>query len=402
MKIIQINSVCGTGSTGRIVQNISEKLSLLKIENYIFYGVGKSNYPLSVKFGNTLNVMMHQIGTRLFGKHAFYSKFATHQLVRKLSKLKPSIIHLHNLHGHYLNIKILFNYLKKTDIKVFWTLHDCWAYTGHCAYYDFVKCDKWKEGCGKCPALRQYPVSLVFDRSSESYKDKKEIFNSLTNLIFITPSNWLASNLKQSFLNKYQVNIVNNGIDLGLFFPSKSKLKDLYHIENKFIILGVASVWDQRKGLDYFIQLSRKISENDVIILVGVTPAVIEKLPNNIIGVTKTNSIKELAEYYSMADVFVNPTLEDNFPTTNLESLACGTPVITFNTGGSPESIDNETGIVVKKGDTEGLLKAINIIKNNTKNYYSENCTKRAKLNYNKEHKYDEYIKLYLEVKAKN
>lgn len=397
MKIVQINSVCGTGSTGRIAQSISEELNKKNIENYIFYGVGKSPYSRAVKFGGNLNVILHQIGTRLLGKHGFYSILATYSLIKKLKRINPDIIHLHNIHGHYLNIRILFDYLRKTDMKVFWTLHDCWAFTGHCAYYDFVNCDKWKFGCGKCPALREYPKSLIFDRSKESYRDKNKIFTSIKDITFITPSNWLAGELKKSFLKEYPVKVINNGIDLELFKPVKSSLKELYHVENKFLILGVASVWDRRKGLEYFVELSRRISNDDIILLVGLDENVIKDLPNNIIGVRKTKSEKELSEFYSIAGVFVNPTLEDNFPTTNIESLACGTPVITFNTGGSPESINADTGTVVKKGDVNALLEAIKTIKNHPKNYYKEKCMINANLYYNKEHKFNEYVKLYLE-----
>jgi glycosyltransferase involved in cell wall biosynthesis len=396
MKIVQINSVCGSGSTGRIAQNISEKLNSLSIENYIFYGVGYSDYKNAIKFGGRLNVMIHQLGTRLFGKHGFYSKIATYQLVKKLKKINPDIIHLHNIHGHYLNIKILFKYLKKINIKIYWTLHDCWAFTGHCAYYDFVKCDKWKTECNTCPALKDYPKSLFFDRSRESFNEKKELFTSIKDITFITPSKWLADDLKLSFLKNYPVKVINNGIDLNLFKPTLMNVKDEFEIANKFLILGVASVWDRRKGLEYFIELSNMISDKEAIILVGLTDDQVANLPNNIIGMKKTNSIKDLAMLYSSSDVFVNPTLEDNFPTTNLEALACGTPVITFNTGGSPESVDQKTGIVVTKGDLNALYKAIEIVRIKSKEFYTDECLLRAKLNYDKNLKFDEYTKMYL------
>lgn len=395
MKVVQINSVCGVGSTGRIAVDISKKLNDEGIENYIFYGTGQSDYEYGIKFGGTLNLRTHQLGTRLLGKHGFYSRKATKKLIEKIKNIDPDIIHLHNIHGHYLNVEVLFEYLASSNKKVIWTLHDCWSFTGHCAYYDYVNCNKWQTECNNCPALREYPRSLIFDRSRESFKDKKRIFNSVEDLTLVTPSRWLAEETKKSFLSKYPVQVINNGIDLSNFKPSRGDFREKHGIEEKFIILGVAGVWERRKGLDYFLELAKKAKEDEVIVLVGLSQEQQNKLSKNIIGISRTNSVKELAEIYTTADVFVNPTLEDNFPTTNLEALACGTPVITFDTGGSPECIDNQTGIVVEKGNLDNLLNAIDIVKNKGKEKYKKACIDRAKELYDKQNKFLEYIQLY-------
>lgn len=401
MKIVQINSVCGVGSTGRIVVDISQKLNEFQIENYIFYGVGSSDYPQSIKIGGDWNVRTHQLATRLLGKHGFASKQATKYLIHRLTEIKPDLIHLHNLHGFYLNIELLFKYLEHSSTKVVWTLHDCWSYTGHCAYYDFVNCSRWKTQCFNCPALNEYPVSYFFDRSTESFIKKKHLFNLRKQLILVTPSKWLAGELAQSFLQSYPVKIINNGINLQEFKPLGENFKVCQQLENKFLILGVASIWERRKGLDYFIELAKQLNDDEVIVLVGLTNAQKAMLPQGIIGLEKTNSTHALAEIYSAADVFVNPTLEDNFPTTNLEALACGTPVITFNTGGSPEAISEGTGYVVDKGDFSSLREKIDLVKQQGKNAYSENCVARAKALYNKEAKYAEYLELYRELISK-
>ncbi len=395
VKVVQINSYCGIGSTGRIAVEISKKLDEVKYENYIFYGVGDSEYKNGIKFGGLINVRLHQIATRLFGKHGFYSKIATKKLVKKLKEIDPDIVHLHNIHGHYINVEILFDYLFLKNKKIVWTLHDCWSFTGHCAYFEYNKCEKWKKMCENCPALKDYPKSLIFDRSKESFLDKKRIFTKIENLTLITPSNWLAMQIKQSFLKNKTVIVINNGIDLELFKPKKNDIKEKFGIENKFVILGVASYWSKRKGFRYFLELSELLEENEIIILVGINDKQLKKLPKNIIGLKRTNSIDELASIYSASDVFINPTLEDNFPTTNIESLACGTPVITFNSGGSSEAIDKKTGITVEKGKTKELRAAITSLRK--KKITVEDCVTRAKL-FNKEERYDEYINIYQKV----
>jgi len=397
MRVLQINSVYGVGSTGRIVKNLHEVIIKMGYEGYIAYGRGtllrNSN---TIRIGDNFDIYKHFVITRLFDRHGFGSKGATREFINKIEEIDPDIIHLHNIHGYYINIEILFNYLKEINRPIVWTLHDCWAFTGHCAYFDFIGCDKWKIGCERCPQKSRYPKSILLDSSKYNYQRKKELFTGIKNMTIVTPSKWLANLVKESFLKEYDVRVIYNGIDLKIFSPKDDKsFKKKYGIENKFIILGVANIWDYRKGLRYFFDLSQMIDNNSVIVLVGLNKKQLKNLPSNIIGIEKTNNIEELAEIYSSADVFVNPTLEDNFPTTNLEALACGVPVITFNTGGSPESVDDHTGMVIEKGNMKQLIDGINYFKKVNRTAYSSNCRKRAEMLYDMSITYNEYINLY-------
>lgn len=397
MKVLQINTVCGTGSTGRIATDIHKILIDEGHESYIAYGRGlPKNCNNAIRIGSKVDNYSHALKTRIFDKHGFGSVQATHRFIEKVREIDPDIIHLHNIHGYYINIEVLFNYLKEASKPVVWTLHDCWSFTGHCAYFDYVGCDKWKTGCFKCPEKKSYPSSLILDNSYENYKKKRELFNGVNNLTIITPSKWLAEMVDESFLNEYPVKIINNGIDLDIFKSSNSKFRDNYNLNDKFIILGVASIWERRKGLQYFKELSNTISDDEVIVLVGVSKKQIRDLPQNIIAMERTNNTSELAEIYSTADVFVNPTLEEVMGLTNIEALACGTPVITFNSGGSPECITNQTGIIVEKGNMKELVMAIESIKSN-KNIMSDNCVQRARL-FNKNDKFEEYVELYKSI----
>lgn len=392
MKILQINSVCGVGSTGRIATDLYKVLEEQGHECKIAYGRGVAPEGIdSIKIGSNLDNYTHVFKTRVFDKHGFGSVNATKKFIEEVKEYDPDVIHLHNIHGYYINIEILFNYLKESNKPVVWTLHDCWAFTGHCAYFDYVGCDKWKGGCNKCPQKQGYPTSNILDNSKYNYEKKKELFTSVKNMTIVTPSKWLANLVKKSFLDKYPVEVINNGIDLNIFKPTESDFREKYNLQEKFIILGVASVWEERKGLKYFVELSEKLSDEYKIVVVGVTEKQKKELPNNILAITRTNNIKELAQIYTVADVFVNPTLEDNFPTTNLESLACGTPVITFNTGGSHECINNETGYIVSKDNIEEIKFYLSRIKD----IYSNKCIERAKL-YDKKSRYNDYINLYM------
>jgi glycosyltransferase involved in cell wall biosynthesis len=393
MKVVQINSVCGVGSTGRIAVDMSQVLTANNIENYIFYGIDKSDYYLSKKIGNAANVRSHQLGTRILGYHGFYSKSATKKMLQELDAIKPNIIHLHNIHGFYINIELLFRYIKKNNIKVIWTLHDCWAFTGHCSHFDFINCYKWKKNCERCPNKQEYPKSLFFDRSKKQFFLKKEIFKGVKDLTIITPSIWLSNLVKQSFLNEYPVEVINNGIDLQIFKPTKSNFRKKYNVEDSFLILGIAVNLNKKKGSEYLIELAHKLPEDCNIIILGVTKEQQKKIPKNIISITKTNHIKELSEIYTAADVYVNPTLEDNFPTTNIESIACGTPVITFNTGGSAEIIDEKTGVFVEKENINELYNAIMLLKE--RNLQSEDCVKKAINCYSRADMCNKYLNIY-------
>lgn len=400
MKVLQINSVCGVGSTGRIATDLYKVLEEQGHECLIAYGRGTAPEEInSYKIGTNLDNYLHVVRTRLLDQHGYGSKKSTIALIKKIKEYNPDVIHLHNLHGYYLNLDILLNYLANLNKPVVWTLHDCWAFTGHCAYFDYIGCNKWKHECGDCPQKRSYPNSCVLDNSYRNFKEKKELFTSLNNLIIITPSQWLANLVKESFLNKYPVKVINNGIDLNIFKPTPSDFRKKYHLEEKKIVLGVANIWDKRKGFDTFIELSSKLDENYQIVLVGVTEKQRKRLPASILGITRTNNIRELAEIYSAVDVFVNPTLEDNFPTVNLEALACGTPVVTYSTGGSIECIDKSCGIIIDKGNIPDLIVAIERIMRELKPI--DACIQQAQY-YTKNEKYLDYIKLYQSLYIKS
>ena len=396
MRILQINSVCGVGSTGRIATDLYKVLEEQGYECKIAYGRGNAPEGIdSIKIGSNLDNYAHVFKTRVFYYHGFGSVSSTKTFIEEVKEYNPDIIHLHNIHGYYINIEILFNYLKEANKPVIWTLHDCWAFTGHCAYFDYIGCDKWKNGCGKCPQKQGYPTSNVFDNSKFNYEKKRELFTSVKNMTIVTPSKWLANLVKESFLGKYPVEVINNGIDLNVFKPTESNFRERYNLQEKFIVLGVASVWEERKGLKYFIELSEKLSDDYKIVIVGVNEKQKKELSENILAITRTNNVKELVEIYTAADVFVNPTLEDNFPTTNLEALACGTFVVTFNTGGSVESIDCRTGKIVRKKNMKELVEAIISIYDTEKETVHLLCKERVDNLFNKEYKFKEYLKLY-------
>lgn len=401
MKVLQINSVCGIGSTGRIATDIHNILIEQGHESYIAYGRDLPiNCDNAIRIGSKLDNYAHVAKTRIFDKHGFGSKQATKEFIQKAINIDPDIIHLHNIHGYYINIEILFNYLKKANKSVVWTLHDCWSFTGHCSYFDYAGCNKWQKGCYKCPEKKSYPSSFVFDNSKKNYVSKKDIFTGVDNLTIVTPSNWLADLVKESYLKEYSVKVINNGIDLDVFKPTKGNFKNKYNLNNKYIILGVASVWDRRKGLKYFIELADRLSEDEVIVLVGLSEKQIKEVPSRILGITKTNNIDELVDIYSNADIFINPTLEDNFPTTNIEALACGTPVITFDTGGSPESIENTYGYSVSKGNIEQLINSIQKLKM-IENSIEPELIEHTRKHYDKHKKFREYTNIYLELLSK-
>lgn len=395
MKILQINSVLKTGSTGHIVEEIGKFLVSQNHDSYIVYGRHheKSNFFL-YRIGNRFSILFHVILTRLFDMHGRCSFHATKKLIKHIELIQPDIIHLHNVHGYYLNYEILFMYLKSKNIPIVWTFHDCWPYTGHCAYYSYMNCDKWKiDGCKRCVNKKSYPSCYIFSNSKNNYILKKNLFTNVNKLTIVTPSEWLKKEVSESFFSKYPCYVINNGIDLNVFFPRENKNRF-----TKKIILGVANVWEQRKGLQDFYKLSDLISEEYLIVLIGLSEKQIKQLNSNMYGIKRTANQTELAELYSEALCFINPTYEDNFPTTNLEALACGTPVITYDTGGSSEAVDENTGFVVEKGNVKTIFECINIIDSKGKEAYKSNCVLRAKSCYNQEDNYMKYIELYNKI----
>jgi glycosyltransferase involved in cell wall biosynthesis len=396
-KLLQINSVVHFGSTGRIAEEIGQTAIAAGWKSFIAYG--RNDRPSQselIKIGNDWDIKMHGFQTRMFDRHGLGSKSATKELIGKIKEISPDIIHLHNIHGYYVNIEILFNYLQIINIPVVWTFHDCWPITGHCSYFTFVGCEKWKKKCYDCPQITSYPASWLVDRSEKNFQLKNELFTSLPNLTLVPVSNWLSGILKESYLKNYPIKLIHNGINTDVFNPSfSSDFRTKHSLENKFILLGVASVWSPRKGLKDFIELSKHLNSDYQIVLVGLSRKQIEHLPENILGIERTESVVELANMYSEADIVLNLSYEETFGLTTVEGFACGTPSIVYNATASPELIDESTGLVVEPGDINELMEAIIQIKENGKQFYSEACVNRAHRLYKKEDRYQDYIELY-------
>lgn len=392
MKIIEINSG-KHGSTGNIMIQIADLARNTGFEVYTFSGpkTNRSVVKGHTILGNKVGFLLHRILASVTGFSECFSFFSTYMFLKKLKKIDPDIIHLHNLHGWYINLPLLFKYIKRNKIRVIWTLHDCWAFTGHCPHFDLIGCNKWQGGCYDCPQYKEYPASF-FDNSKIMYKLKKKWFTDVDNLTIVTPSQWLADLVKNSFLGCYDVKVINNGINLDVFKPTHSSFKKNHNCVDKFVVLGVASVWRDKKGLDVFVELAKRLDERFQIVLVGTDDNVDNKLPDNIISIHRTQNQTELAEIYTAADLFVNPTREDTYPTVNMESIACGTPVLTFNTGGAQEILNETCGSVVTNGDENSLYNEINRI---YKEPYSDAaCLNRAKT-FNANDRFKEYIELY-------
>ncbi|HIB38462.1 glycosyltransferase [Mesonia sp.] len=394
MKVLQINTVVNSGSTGRIAEEIGELLLQNNHESLIAYGRGKGKSSSKLlKIGNKFDQYKHGLSTLLFDKHGLSSITSTRKAINEIESFKPDIIHLHNIHGYYLNYKELFDYIKSKSKPIVWTFHDAWPITGHCSYFDSVGCEKWKTHCNNCPITNHYPKSLS-DRSFKNFEDKLGSYGNY-DLHIVTPSKWLKTIVESSFLKNNKIIKIHNGIDIDKF-----KILNLKRTEQK-IILGVASTWDKRKGLKDFIELSKQLNKNYSIVLIGLSKKQIKGLPNNIKGIERTESIDDLVNWYNKASFFINPTYVDNFPTTNIEALACGTPIITYDTGGSAEAIKNESevGYVVEKGNVSRIAE---IIENFS---YSEDvglkCRDSAIKHFNKIERYLDYINLYHSILKK-
>ena len=353
-----INVVCGIKSTGRICTDLADALEAQGHEVRIAYGrehVPEAYEKYAYRIGTDLDVKLHGVKARAVDGCGFGSRSATKRFLEWVERYDPDVIHLHNLHGYYINIELLFDYLRTCGKKIIWTLHDCWAFTGHAAYCEAANCEKWAEGCSNCPKIHDYPNSIL-DRSRENWEKKRALMDGIPNLQIVVPSEWLAGLVRRSFLGQYPVSVIYNGIDTSVFHPTDNGLRAALGLEGCRVILGVASTWDARKGLQDFIKLYDWIDRSKYrIVLVGLSQEQIDRLPEGVLGIARTDSVSQLAELYSLADVFVNPTYEDNYPTTNLEAISCGTPVITYRTGGSPESAQHY-GAIVEQGNVEQII----------------------------------------------
>lgn len=393
MKVAFINSVAGFGSTGRIVYQLSK---IDGVEGKIYYGRKKD----LTKDGNTKRItgllgnIHHVLQTYMFDKHGFCNAQETRKLVQDIKEFDPDIIHLHNLHGYYIDVEVLFHFLKEYNKPVIWTLHDCWSFTGHCAYYDLIGCNKWKTQCENCPQINTYPASFNKNHVLDNFLKKKALFNSLNNLTLVTPSKWLKEEVEESFLKDIDIQVIHNGVDLTQFVRIKSSFREDYNLQDKFVILAVASVWNKTKGIDDLKKFAEILPDKFQLVIVGNDIKGNPIKAGKAISINRTNSIKELCEIYSSADVFANFTHEDNFPTVNIEALACGCPVVTYNTGGSPEIIDRDTGIVIKKGNIDQMIDTF-IQLSNDYPFDHDTCIEHAK-QYSLDNMYKAYYDLYV------
>ena len=401
LKLFQICVEGNTGSTGRIAEGLGVYTMDKGWDSYIAYGrfPRKSKSKL-IRIGTGFSIFLHGLQTRIFDRHCLGSTFATKKLIKIIAGIKPDIIHLHHLHGYYINMVVLFDFLLKSGIPVIWTFHDCWSFTGHCVYFENIGCEKWKTECNRCPQKNEYPASLFFDRSKKNFYQKKQLFTSIENMTIVSVSYWLKGLVEQSFLGRKSNQVIYNGIDTNTFISQADKqaVRDKYKLGQKFLLLGVASPWDKRKGYSDFIKLSKIIDPDTIILLVGLNTSQIKQLPHNIIGIQKTEDLHELKNLYATADIFINLSVEESFGLTTAEALSCGTPAIVYDSTACIEILDANTGIVVKKGDINGIQISICEIRKHDKSNYSQACRDRVLKKFNKNDYLEKYFNLYNSV----
>lgn len=394
MKVLQINSCFGCLSTGRIVSDIAAELVASGHECVAAYGLDYMDRGIpTIKIGTRLGIKFNTLYSRLFDREGFGAWFATRRFLKKVDAYQPDLVHLHNLHGNYINIKLLFEYLAEKKIPTVLTLHDCWFLTGHCAHFLETGCEKWKSCCDKCPQLSSYPKSYFLDRSADNHRIKSRLLGQIPELEVVTICEWSANLVRQSHLKQRPQTTIFNGIDLNCFRPIISGIREELRLGDRKMVLGVASSWSNRKGLSDFVALAETISSDYQIVLIGLTEEQRDSLPKSIIGITRTSNAEELAAYYSAADVFVNLSYEDTFATVNIEAQACGTPVVTYLTAGNPETVCDQTGIVVGQGDIEEVTCTIQNLVSKEKPVQA--CTDYAKEQFDRKKQAQRYLDVY-------
>ena len=391
MRVLHINSV-PYGSTCRVMLGIAKAAQQESILCHT--AAGYSTHPVNAlpdthyRIGGLVSKSIHILLARLTGLNGCLSVLATLRLLGRIKRGKYDLLHFHNLHGWYVNLPLLMRFVKKHRLPVVWTLHDCWAFTGQCAHYTAIGCDRWRTACGQCPQRNLYPQSLA-DLSRFMHRMKKHWFTDLPDLTLVTPSKWLADQAAQSFLRNVPLKVIANGIDQTVFKPTPGEMI----LPGRYMVLGVSGGWTQRKGLDVFIELAGRLGNEYQIVLVGTDERIDQRLPENIISIHRTQNTAELAKLYTAADVFVNPTYEDTFPTVNLEALACGTPVITFDAGGSAECLDESCGTAVPVGNVAAMEAAIRHVCTE-KPFSSQSCIRRAR-DFDQQSAFQAYLALY-------
>lgn len=361
MKIWMINSVCGVGSTGRLCAQLAESLRAAGHDSRVAYGRGRAPErcgEYAVHFGSELEILIHGAQARVTDSAGFHSRRATEKMWAMLERCDPDVIHLHNLHGYYLDVQTLFSYLARAKKPVVWTVHDCWPFTGHCAHYSAAGCYKWRGQCRRCPQKGRYPASWLLDRSARNYRRKRELFTAPENMTLVAPSVWLSSELRGSFLGKYPVEVIPNGVDRSVFHNTASDLKRRYGLDGQKIALSVANVWSEGKGLGHMLRLAERLSAAWTVVLIGLTARQIAELPPTVLGLARTEDARALAAWYSAADVYVSASAQESMGMTVAEAIACETPVAAFDATATPEVV-GKNGIVVRCGDTVALAEAV-------------------------------------------
>ena len=403
-KLLQINPVVRLNtSTGRIMREIGELAIASGWESYVAYSGARDGRPEHtshlVPVGDKLDLAVHAVATRLFDAHGLASRRATRQLIRRIREIDPDIIHIHNIHGYFLNYPMLCKYLKESGKPIIWTVHDCWIYTGHCYYYSAAHCDKWRTGCGHCPQKRAFPASLLFDRSARNWRDKQRAFGSLDNLTIVPVSDWIRQEMASSFLADKHFQVFHNGIDLNTFRPEAAEGTPR---REGTVILGVASLWHEEKGFEDLVKLAGMLRSDEHLVMIGrMSEGQRQRMPAGVEMIERTENAGKLAALYATATAFVNPTWQDNYPTVNLEAVSCGTPVVTYRTGGSVESVTDGTGFVVEQGDVEGMLARVRELAAGDRAATAERCRAYALAHFRKEDCYQNYIRLYENLAAR-
>ncbi len=400
MKVVQINGVSSTGSTGKIATQLSQVMTAQGIENYILSSGYKESSPNRNVFfcSSYLGVRLHQLLGTFLGDTGFHSYFATKKAIRLLKKLSPDVVHLHNIYSYFLNVEQLLKYLKEKGIPTVWTLHDFWSITGHCAHFEAAGCFKWKEGCGGCCQLHTFPYSKWFDRTAELHRKKRALYTNWDRLHLATVSNWVADYLPDSLLGDQQVRVIPNGIDTAVFKPKAVDKR--VELKGKFVILSVAMSWGGNKGLDDLKELSKRLKDDEVLVLIGLPEEEIARLPQNMIGLSRTKDANELCDYYNMADVYVTASTEETMGLTVVEAMACGTPAVVYNKTALPELIADGCGYVCEKS-VDDLYAAIQTVRQNGKATYGALCVEHATAHYDKEKQYQKYCEYYADIARK-
>lgn len=401
-KLLQINPVVKENtSTGRIMRELGDLVMASGWKSYIAYSRARDGVPAHtsqlVPVGNKADLFLHWVATRLFDAHGLVSRRATRKLIQRIQQINPDIVHIHNVHGYFLHYPTLCRFLTEYGKPVIWTVHDCWLFTGHCYHYSAAGCLRWQTGCHDCPQKQAFPASFGFDRSRKNYHDKQRAFTSIPSLTLVTVSEWMRGELTRSFLKEVPCRVIHNGIDLDTFQPRPDPdLRARYGISKPYYYLAVASIWLPEKGLADLVCLAATLKPDEQLVLVGrMTRSQKDSLPKGIVTIDRTTDARALAALYTAATAFVNPTWQDNYPTVNLEAIACGTPVVTYRTGGSVEAITPETGFVVPQGNVPAMLSKLHLIRQKGTAHWQAACRTHAVQHFGREERFKDYLRLY-------